>query len=232
VVNPIRFLVSNYLASNHGVLLVTEEIIEVMLEDGQTIVVRRNELPPVVIDPVANAKTWDELQRFADDDSRPDLAIKARQRMTDIIAAQTTGRTEPLFTQVRVANETILLDRHDCATLRQQFATAQRAVVGCQKHERSIKCACLASWREWYYALQRQCPNSPLALAAQNLWDLVERFSQEYERPKELTSELEAIIETIGNQNSEDSPWLGKRSEAGKQHQRELAARRRARDYR
>jgi len=211
---------------------VTEEI-EVTLEDGRTVVLRRKEPTSVVSDPVASAKTWDELQRFADDDSRPDLAMKARQRMTDIIAAQTTGRTEPLFTQVRVANETILLDRHDCRTLRSQYATAQQAIIGCKKHERSIKCACLALWRDWYYALQRQCPNSPLALAAQNLWDLVERFSQDYERPKDLNPELQAILETIGNQNSEDPPcWFGKRSERGIQNQKANAARRREHDFR
>ena len=163
--------------------------------------------------------------------TRPD--VRAGQRITEPVAAQMTGADrQPFLTRVRVNNETVVLDQHDCATLRQQFASAQRAVVGCRKHEQSIKCACLASWREWYYALQRQSPNSPLALAGQNLWDLVERFSQEYERPKDLNPELRAILETIGNQNSGEPDWFSRRSELGIQNQKANAARRKSHDYR
>jgi hypothetical protein len=94
------------------------------------------------------------------------------------------------------------------------------------------KCACLVDWREWYYSVQSQAPTSPLALASQNLWDLVEEFSQEYERPKELNPELQAVLEAMGAQNCADPPWFGRRSERGIQNQKANAERRRKHDFR
>jgi hypothetical protein len=139
--------------------------------------------------------------------------------MTAVLAARMNGRADspPLFTSIRVGNDTVMLEAHDCQTLRLQFVTSIRSITECPDHDRTIKCAGLASWREWYYFLQRQAPTSSVALAAQNLWALVERFSQEYQRPKEMSPETLAILEAIGTRSEPD--WFGKRSESGKQHQ-------------
>jgi len=195
--------------------------------------VRVNEPVSETKDPVRDASLA-ELETLAADDSRPDLQIRASQRLTDLLASRINGRSDrpPLFTSIRVGNDTVMLEAHDCQTLRTQYATAQQAVIGCQKHERSIKCACLASWREWYYSVQRRDPTSPLALAAQNLWDLVERFSQEYQRPKDLSPETLAILEALEVQNYREPDWIGGRSERGIQNQKANAARRREHDYR
>jgi hypothetical protein len=230
VVNPIRFLVSNYLASNRGVLLMTEEF-EVTLEDGRTITVRQKPVEPSVKDPVRDARTIQELQALIDNEAEhPDLAIRASQRITELVAACIRGEDRmPLLTRVKIGNETVTLDQHDCALLRQKLAEGQISVARCQDHKRE-RCDCWLPTRNFVWNLQRTRPDCAITKASELVWTAVEDFARKYTKPKEVDPVLSALVEMIESQG--DPPWLGKRSERGIQNQKANAARRREHDFR
>jgi hypothetical protein len=155
-----------------------------------------------------------ELERLAADDSRPDVQIRASQKLTEVTASLITNREKPLFTRVRVNGETVLLDCPDREELERQANLAQVAVMQCREHTRSIKCACLAQFRQWFWNLQQSHPNASLTLAASDLWDRLEAYSKTYEKQSRTDSTLEALATMVSNlaaQNDGMPEWFGKR---------------------
>jgi hypothetical protein len=156
-----------------------------------------------------------ELERLAADDSRPDVQIRASQKLTELTASLITNREKPLFTRlVRVNGETVLLDYSDREELERQANLAQVAVMQCREHTRTIKCACLERFRSWFWNLQQTHPNASLTLAASDLWDRLEADAKTYERQSKTDSTLEALVTMVSNleaQNDGMPEWFGKR---------------------
>jgi len=206
----------------------TEEF-EVTLEDGRTITVRRKEPEPVVKDPVLSATTFEQLQTFIDQDDRPDLAIRASQRITELVAAEMTGANRlPFLIRVRVGTETVVLDQHDCALLRQKLAEGQVLVARCQDHKRE-RCDCWLSTRNFVWSLQRTRPDSAITKASELLWAAVEDFARTYTKPKEVDPNVSALIQAFEDREPD---WISRRSERGIQNQKASAAWRKSHDYR
>ena len=175
----------------------TDEI-EVMLEDGRTITLRQKPVEPQKSDPVHDARTIEELQALIDDEAEhPDLAMRASQRITELVAAQMTRADQTQFlTRVRVGNETVVLDQHDCALLRQKLAEGQVSVASCQDHKRD-RCDCWLSTRNFVWSLQRTRPDSAITKASEQLWTAVEDFARAYTKPKEVDPSISALIQAF-----------------------------------
>jgi hypothetical protein len=206
-----------------------EEIV-VECGNGKTTVVKRLLPKSESKDPVMSATTLEQLQRLVDDyEAHPELAMRASQRITELVAARITGadREMPFLNRVRVNGETVLLDSFDRETLERMYTTSLQAIRSCQDHDRKlgIKCQCLSDFRDWYYRLQNCNPTDPSALAAGNLWERLDEDSRSYERPKQADPTLTAMLEILDSYNGlkEDGTpgWLGTRSKRGEQRQLE-----------
>jgi hypothetical protein len=196
-----------------------DEIIEVFCGD-KVIKVCQKPVEPLTKDPVRDAN-WEQLQALVEDDSHPSLQMRASQRMTELVAARVTGRAKerPLFNRIKIGSETVLLDNHEVDVLRSQYGISVQAITQCRDHDRKagIKCGCLQSFVAWYHNLQRQNTSAPIALAAGNLWDELEAYSKNYERPKEADPTVAALIQALDSRTEAenwDAPsWFGRRSE-------------------
>jgi len=207
----------------------TEEF-EVTLENGRTITVHQKPVEVQTKDPVCDARTIQELQALVDDEAaHPDLAIRASQRITELVAAEMTGANRlPFLTRVRVGNETVTLDQYDCALLRQKLAEGQVSVARCQDHKRD-RCECWLSTRNFVWSLQRTRPDAAITKASELLWTAVEDFARTYTKPKEADPNVSALIQAFEDREPD---CISRRSERGIQNQKANAARRKSHDYR
>lgn len=204
-----------------------DEEIDVLLPDGRVITVTQRDEPlPVKGDPVLDA-TWVELQEMAQDDSRPDLAMRASERLTDLVASRMNGgKVAPVLNRITVGAETIILDAFDKQKVEDACTSSVQAIKGCVDHDRKagIKCQCLSSFREMYYGLQQLNPTSPLCLAIGSLWDRLDAEAKAWVKPKETESDatMKAVLGVLQNLEArEERPsWLGSRSQAGLANQR------------
>jgi hypothetical protein len=164
-----------------------------------------------------------------DEAAHPDLAIRASQRITELVAARMTGADRiPLLTRVRVGNEAVMLDQHDCGLLRQKLAEGQVSVARCPDHKRE-RCDCWLSTRNFVWSLQRTRPDAAITKASELLWTTVEGFARTYIKPKEVDPSISALIQAFEDREPD---WIGRRSERGIENQKANAARRKSHDYR
>ena len=159
-------------------------------------------------------ETITDLERAANDYSDPKERERAARRLTDILASKVTSQEKPFFTRLRLGSDVVFLDSSDREELERQANLAQVAVMQCREHLKSIKCACLESFRAWYWSLQRLKPNAPLTLVASDLWDRVEVYAKTFERQSRTDSTLDALVTMVSNladRNEGFPDWFGKR---------------------